>query len=106
MVQPSSQLLGSGLGQSGSTSYNGAVTLEPCASACCCSTACPMPNVTMPAASATPDITFRFCQKFITSSPDVGGDAARKPAADALVRSCTLPLYVHYTPIRRTCNGT
>ena len=39
MVQPSSQLFGSGFGHSGSTSKIGAVTLEPWASAARCSTA-------------------------------------------------------------------
>jgi hypothetical protein len=33
MVQPSSQLFGSGFGHNGSTSNIGAITVEPCASA-------------------------------------------------------------------------
>src|SRR6516225_622302 len=55
MVQPSSQLLGSGFGHSGSTTKRGACTVAPCASALFCSSAWPTARPAMPAASRAPD---------------------------------------------------
>src|SRR4029453_15079594 len=59
MVQPKSQLLGSGFGQSGSTSNIGALTLEPCASALYCRTAWPAPRAMIAAASAATETNLR-----------------------------------------------
>src|SRR5947209_5437263 len=61
----------------------GAVTLEPCASACCCSNAWPTPSVMIPAASATPDTNFRLWLRFIFSPPLSAAPAAIGAAADA-----------------------
>src|SRR5262245_18972256 len=61
----------------------GAVTLEPCASACCCSSAWPTPSAMIPAASATPDTNFRLWLRFIFSPPLSAATAAIGPAADA-----------------------
>src|SRR5262245_13759907 len=73
MVQPKSQLLGSGFGQSGSTSNIGALTLEPCASALYCTTAWPTPRAMIAAASAATETNLRLCSSLvIVASQPVG----------------------------------
>src|SRR5260370_6727854 len=69
MVQPSSQLFGSGFGHSGSTSKIGACTVEPWASARFCNTAWPIPRPRMPAASAVPHTNLRSRNNLIMVPP-------------------------------------
>jgi hypothetical protein len=103
MVQPSSQLLGSGFGHNGSTSYIGAVTLEPCASASRCRTAWPMPSAMMVAASTAANMNVRCCSSLIIVASPTHGSIAGEPHGllslaaiiakrRALVRAIGLPL--------------
>src|SRR5262245_39530547 len=63
IVMPRSPL--NGFGHNGSTSNIGAVTLEPCASAWFCSTACPTPRPMRAAANATPDTSLCLCMEVL-----------------------------------------
>src|SRR3977135_3730782 len=67
IAQPSSQVLGSGFGHSGSTTKRGAWPLAPCASALCGRTAWPSPRAAMPATSIAPEMNLAVGWNMVAS---------------------------------------